>query len=413
MPTSRSTSSIRARAGAGRSIGLADLAEHGAPAVERLVDRLDPGQEVRAVGVVGERATVEPVARAHLDVVEAVEDVELGEGELGEAVQPGGVAEHHAVEPSGPPPPPGDRAELASDVDEPVAVGVGQLGGERPGTDAGRVGLGDPDDAVDVAGAEAGAGARPAGGRVGRGDVGIGAVVEVEERRLGALEQQVLAGGEGLVQQSDGVGDERCEAGAEVGEAGDDVVHVERVTAGGGELAVLGDGSRLDVIGERRQVGHVAGAQPDTAGLVGVGRTDPLQRRADLVVAAHRLGDGVVRLVPREDEVGAAGDLEPGARDPPRLQRVDLVEQRRQVDDDAVADHRHDVVVEHAARDQLQGVTLAADDHGVPGVVPALVADDVAVLLGQQIDDLGLALVSPLRPDDDGDRHVRRLYRLR
>ena len=128
-----------------------------------------------------------------LTLLEAVEHVELGEGELGEAVQPGGVAQHHAVEPPGTAPAPGDRPELAADVDEAVAVVVGELGGERSGADAGRVGLGDPDDAVDVPRPEPGAGARSARGRVGRRDVRIGAVVEVEERRLGALEQQVRA----------------------------------------------------------------------------------------------------------------------------------------------------------------------------------------------------------------------------
>ena len=65
----------------------------------------------------------------------------------------------------------------------------------------------------------------------------------------------------------------------------------------------------------------------------------------------------------------------------------------------------HDVVVEDAARDQLEGVAVAADDDGVPGVVATLVAHDVAVLLGQQVDDLGLALVTPLGADDDGDGH--------
>ena len=68
-------------------------------------------------------------------------------------------------------------------------------------------------------------------------------------------------------------------------------------------------------------------------------------------------------------------------------------------------DDRHDVVVQDAARDQLQRVALVADDHGVPGVVTALVAHDVAVLLRQQVDDLGLALVAPLGANDDGDRH--------
>ena len=185
----------------------------------------------------------------------------------------------------------------------------------------------------------------------------------------------------------------------------DDLVDVERLGAVVGELAVLGDRPGADVLGEAAGVEHVAGADADAAGLVGVGRADALQRRADLVVAAQRLGDGVVGLVPREDQVGAAGDAEPVARDAPGRQRVDLGEQRRQVDDDAVGDHRDDVVVEDPARRELQGVALAADDDGVPGVVPALVAHDVAVLLGEQVDDLGLALVAPLGPDDDGDRH--------
>ena len=90
---------------------------------------------------------------------------------------------------------------------------------------------------------------------------------------------------------------------------------------------------------------------------------------------------------------------------PRSVEGVDLGEQRRQVDDDAVGDHRDDVVVEDPARRQLQGVALATGDDGVPGVVATLVADHVAVLLGQQVDDLGLALVAPLSPDDDGDRH--------
>ena len=189
------------------------------------------------------------------------------------------------------------------------------------------------------------------------------------------------------------------------GEAVDDLVDVERLAAGRLDLAVLGDGAGLDVGGERRRVGDVAGPQADAPGLVGVGRADALQRGADLVVAAHRLGDGVVGLVPREDQVGPARDLQPGARHAAGLEGVDLGEQRRQVDDDAVADDRHDVVVEDAARDQLQGVAVAADDDGVPGVVATLVAHDVAVLLGQQVDDLGLALVTPLGADDDGDGH--------
>jgi hypothetical protein len=38
--------------------------------------------------------------------------------------------------------------------------------------------------------------------------------------------------------------------------------------------------------------------------------------------------------------------------------------------------------------------------------VAALVSHDMGVFGGEQVDDLGLALVTPLCPDDDGDRHA-------
>ena len=48
---------------------------------------------------------------------------------------------------------------------------------------------------------------------------------------------------------------------------------------------------------------------------------------------------------------------------------------------------------------------LAVDDDGVAGVRAALVAADDVRLLREQVDDLALALVAPLRTDDDGGRH--------
>ena len=47
------------------------------------------------------------------------------------------------------------------------------------------------------------------------------------------------------------------------------------------------------------------------------------------------------------------------------------------------------------------------DDDRVPGVRAALVAADEVGVLGEQVDDLALALVAPLRADDDGRRHAR------
>ena len=47
----------------------------------------------------------------------------------------------------------------------------------------------------------------------------------------------------------------------------------------------------------------------------------------------------------------------------------------------------------------MQNELLVSDDHGVTGVVSALAAHDDVGLIGEEIDDLPLAFISPLRPD--------------
>jgi hypothetical protein len=47
----------------------------------------------------------------------------------------------------------------------------------------------------------------------------------------------------------------------------------------------------------------------------------------------------------------------------------------------------------------MQYGLLAADDQGMPGVVPALISHDGLGMVGQPIDDLALAFVTPLGTD--------------
>ena len=82
-------------------------------------------------------------------------------------------------------------------------------------------------------------------------------------------------------------------------------------------------------------------------------------------------------------------------------------DERRRVDDDAVADHRRDVRVEHARRAQLELHGLVADHDRVARVVAALVADDHRDLLGEEVGRLALALVAPLEADDHRRGHQR------
>src|SRR5205823_8901267 len=108
--------------------------------------------------------------------------VELRQRDLGEAVEPDRVPQHHGVEPAGAPASTGVGAELVASLDEQLTLLVEQLGRERPRADARHVRFGDPDDALDVAWADAGARASASRTRVRRRDERIRALVEVEER---------------------------------------------------------------------------------------------------------------------------------------------------------------------------------------------------------------------------------------
>ncbi len=63
--------------------------------------------------------------------------------------------------------------------------------------------------------------------------------------------------------------------------------------------------------------------------------------------------------------------------------------------------------MEDAGRDEVQDGLLAAHHQRVAGVVAALEADHHVGVLGEEIDDLSLALVAPLGSDDDHVRHVK------
>ena len=79
------------------------------------------------------------------------------------------------------------------------------------------------------------------------------------------------------------------------------------------------------------------------------------------------------------------------------------LEQRFQRQHHAIADEALHVLVQDAGGDQRQHGLLAADDQRVAGVVAALEARHRGGAFGQQVDDLALALVAPLGPDDDDE----------
>src|SRR5439155_14233637 len=105
------------------------------------------------------------------------------------------------------------------------------------------------------------------------------------------------------------------------------------------------------------------------------------------------------------DKVGVAGEADDGGVDTAGFELVEFPDQHLRVDHAAAADHRR-FARDDTARRLPDLVRLAVDDDRVPGIGPALVAADHIRALREQVDDLALALVPPLRADDDGRRHA-------
>ena len=116
---------------------------------------------------------------------------------------------------------------------------------------------------------------------------------------------------------------------------------------------------------------------------------------------------GLFRHVIGKDHMGPVADeqvLSHGASagDDP----VQLLEKRLGVDDHAVGDDRELFGMQDARGQQRELVGLAVEDDRMPRVVTAKVPHDDVVVLGEQIDDFPLGLISPLQPDHGCCRHV-------
>ena len=220
---------------------------------------------------------------------------------------------------------PGGGAELAAGLAQLLAELVVELGRERAGADAGGVGLGDPPDVVERAGPNAGARAGGPGHGVRRGHERIGAVVDVEQRALRALEHHQAA----LVEHAPGdrrrVGDEGLEPVAV-----DAVLLGHRVQVELGQLRVgpqhqpLGLHRRVDLLAQDVLVEQVLHADAEPRRLVRVAGADAAPRGADLELAELRLALLVQQLVVRHDQVRVGRDAQAGQVDPPAPQLVDL-----------------------------------------------------------------------------------------
>src|SRR5262245_56794359 len=380
-----------------------------APALHRLVDRLDAGLRPLRRGQMVELASVEPVAHANLELWQLVENVELGQRYAVDAAHFARLAHEACIEPAATARAPRDRAELDPALADQPSRLVLELGRERPLAHPRRICLGDAENIVDGAGPEPRSGRGLSRNRVRRGDERIGAVIDVEQSPLRALEQDALALPPLGVEQRPHRIDIRQDLRRDLRQLG-----AERI---GGNLGLAQTFSQGIVVGEDAldlglergevlKVHHPDGTPPD---LVLVSRADAALGGPDPPVSGRTLAQRIELAVERQDQRCILGDAEivAGDADPELLHLGDLLGQSPGVDHHAIADDRELALAHHARGQERELVGHPVDHERMAGIVAALEAHHDIGALGQPIDDLALAFVAPLRADDHDIGHVK------
>ncbi len=154
--------------------------------------------------------------------------------------------------------------------------------------------------------------------------------------------------------------------------------------------------------GEALAMKQIRDAQRAARDFILVSRPDSAARGADRVCALRFLARPIERHVRGENQrTGRAHAQAFEHRNTLFDQHLRLLEQGFERQHHAVADQALHVRMQYPRGDQRQDGLFAADDQGVAGVVAALEAHHGLRLIGEQIDDLALALVAPLQADYD------------
>ena len=160
-----------------------------------------------------------------------------------------------------------------------------------------------------------------------------------------------------------------------------------------------------DVLLERLRIVEIADADAAARDLVLVGRADAARGRADLALAAPRLRQQVELAVIRQDQVRLVADRAAGRRRRCRACVSSSISANSACGSTTTPLPMTQVTPGCRMPDGIRRRTnfVPFDVHGVAGVVSALIARDDREMRRQQIDDLALAFVAPLRAEHGDD----------
>ena len=148
-------------------------------------------------------------------------------------------------------------------------------------------------------------------------------------------------------------------------------------------------------------IGEIADADAAPRDLVLVGRPDAARGGADLALAAARLRQQVEVAVIRQDEVRLVADDQPAGRRRCRPRSARRSPRRAPVGSTTTPLPMTQMTPGCRMPDGISRRTnfVPFDVDGMPGVVSALIARDDVEVRREQVDDLALAFVAPLRAE--------------
>jgi hypothetical protein len=86
---------------------------------------------------------------------------------------------------------------------------------------------------------------------------------------------------------------------------------------------------------------------------------------------------------------------------------VDFREERIGIENHSIPNRASNAGMQNPARNLVQNERLLADVNGVAGVGPTLISHHPVGTLGDNVDELSLPLIAPLRTDDDDGASLR------